>query len=316
MQVVLLCEAKGILVVSKPAGMCVQGRGPTVNTPDLWEVLEPHVAGARPVHRIDRYTTGLVLCSAKASVRSYMTANWHGATRKTYLAIIAEPSWEETTVNTELDGKSAVTHFTVLEHAAGYALVSCQLIQNGRTHQIRRHLKSVGHPIVGDHLYGGAATTARAGQLLHAWRVEVRLPDESGNPSEWLAIQAPIPDDFHSYGFDWDLYDASSNLELKTWQVEQLPAADIIPSAATRAASKTKVRTTNIPSELLHEVHALLAAAQKNEKNVWGLIDKLLAKLPRSWRKKIGGIACDNDTPLDRRLQLIREVLRAEVAAA
>ena len=135
------------------------------------------------------------------------------------MAIINNPPWNEKVVSKSLKGKSAVTAFTVLERSGSFTIVQCQLVQNGRMHQIRRHLKSIGSPIVGDQKYNGPKTQVRSGQLLHAWRMEFRLPDDSGNPSDWATIQAPIPNDFKQFDFNWSHWDINANDVLETWAV-------------------------------------------------------------------------------------------------
>ena len=62
-------------------------------------------------------------------------------------------------------------------------------------------------------------TTARSGQLLHAWRMEVRLPDGSGDPGVWTTVQAPIPDDFKQFNFCWSFWDSKAASTLTTWAV-------------------------------------------------------------------------------------------------
>lgn len=73
------------------------------------------------------------------------------------------------------DGRHAVTHFEVLERFADYTLVACRL-ETGRTHQIRVHMKYIGHPIVGDPLYGPRKTIAGNGQFLHAQELGFEHP--------------------------------------------------------------------------------------------------------------------------------------------
>ena len=218
MEVGVLFSKDGILALNKPAGMCSQG--PKISEiPELWELLRIYHSNGHVAHRIDQFTTGINLAGISRHQLSYLMSNWHQITKKTYLAIIDSPKWNERIVSTPLKGKSAATAFTVLEKSGLLTLVQCQLIQNGRMHQIRKHLKSIGLPIVGDQKYNGPKTRARFGQLLHAWRMEVRLPDDSGNPGDWTTIQAPIPDDFKQFGFDWSRWDTHANSVLETWPV-------------------------------------------------------------------------------------------------
>lgn len=218
MEVGVLFSKDGILAFNKPVGMCSQGPK-TSDIPELWELIRKRYPCGHVAHRIDQFTSGINLAGASRQKISYLMCNWHQITRKNYLAVIGNPTWGEKIVDMPLKGKSAITAFTVLEHSGLFALVQCQLVQNGRTHQIRRHLKSIGSPIVGDQKYNGPKTEARHGQLLHAWRMEVRLPDDSGKPGDWIAIQAPIPDDFRRFNFDWNRWDAQAGSVLETWAV-------------------------------------------------------------------------------------------------
>ena len=218
MEVGVLFSRNGILALNKPAGMISQGPK-TSNTPELWELLQTYHPGGHVAHRIDQFTSGINLTGVSSRQISYLMSNWHKITRKIYLAIVSNPTWNERVVDMPLKGKSAATSFTVLERSGLFALVQCQLIQNGRMHQIRKHLKSIGSPIVGDQKYKGPTTVARSGQLLHAWRMEVQLPDDSGKPGDWVVIQAPIPDDFNQFNFDWSCWDKDAISVLEVWPV-------------------------------------------------------------------------------------------------
>jgi len=218
MEVGLLFSMNGILALNKPSGMCSQG---PMNSkiPELWELLQTRYPEGHIAHRIDKFTSGINLVGTSKDKICYLTKNWHQITKKTYLAIINNPTWAEITINAPIDGKSAVTSFAIIESFGSFSLVRCELIQNGRTHQIRRHLKSIGSPIVGDTKYKGPETEARAGQLLHAWRLELRLPNEFGTPGQWITVQAPIPEDFKQFNFNWDYWDAGKNDSLENWTV-------------------------------------------------------------------------------------------------
>ena len=219
MEVGVLFSKDSILALNKPAGMISQGPK-TSDIPELWELFRTYYPNGHIAHRIDQFTSGINLAGASRSQISYLMGNWHQITRKSYLAVTSNPMmWSEKVVDTPLKGKSAATAFTVLEKSGLLTLVQCQLIQNGRMHQIRKHLKSIGLPIVGDQKYNGPKTRARFGQLLHAWRIEIQLPNDSGNPGSWATIQAPIPDDFKQFGFNWNQWDSQCNSALEYWPV-------------------------------------------------------------------------------------------------
>ena len=88
-------------------------------------------------------------------------------------------------------GKSAVTHFKVLEQYQGYSLVECQL-ETGRTHQIRVHMAYIGHPLAGDPLYGPRKTLPGHGQFLHAKTLGFKQP----STGEWLEFSVQPPEIF------------------------------------------------------------------------------------------------------------------------
>jgi len=206
----VLFENERVLVLNKPAGMISQG--PANGPMELWQLLRHHNPEWNIVHRIDMFTSGVILGGRSREARGYFQRHWHQITKKVYLAVIKDPGWEKKTARMPLKGKSAVTSFEVIEVANKFALVRCELVQNGRTHQIRKHLKMLGSPIVGDLKYGGPETQSRAGQLLHAWQMQVRLPDKNLQPSRWTKFQASIPNDFKSFGFDWNQWDAEARV--------------------------------------------------------------------------------------------------------
>lgn len=191
MSINIIYRSDNLLVIDKPVGIpveCREGDG----TP-LWEIVQEKYPEYLNVHRIDKNTSGLIVF-ATAAMRSYIMRNWHEISQKTYLAIILNPSWNETACDREVETdkglKSAITTFRVLDRSHGLALVQCDLTQNGRKHQIRQHLAFLGRPILGDLYYGGEPTRSRRGQLLHAYRLELDLPGEK------VVFQTPVPRDF------------------------------------------------------------------------------------------------------------------------
>ena len=89
------------------------------------------------------------------------------------------------------DGRNAVTHFEVLKRYGDYTLVKC-VLETGRTHQIRVHMKYIGHPLVGDQLYGPRKTLGNSGQFLHAEKLGFVHP----RTNEYLEFTAPLPENF------------------------------------------------------------------------------------------------------------------------
>lgn len=181
-------EDQWLLAWDKPAGIIVHDDGTGVRT--LTDVVREHLeasgrAGVRPqaVQRLDAPTTGLVLFSLDRSCQASLDAQVAGHQMdKTYLAVVSGRfPWRERTVDVPLGrdrhdarrmracapgrGKASRTRVRLLTCESGRSLLEVRLL-TGRRHQIRVHLSSLGFPIVGDELYGGAR--CREGLLLHA----------------------------------------------------------------------------------------------------------------------------------------------------
>lgn len=167
------------------------------------------------LHRLDRFTTGVVLLARGCEAHRELLRHWQaGEVEKTYLALVwghprpREGSWfwpvgpdrrDRRRVRVDPEGKRAHTDYRVLAAPPHVALMRLHP-RTGRTHQLRVHLARAGHPIVGDDLYGGPRhrgvrddTLRRALSpphlLLHAWRLT--LPGERGAPP--LTVTAPLP---------------------------------------------------------------------------------------------------------------------------
>lgn len=215
----ILYEDSDVLVVNKPKGMVVHPapghyEGTLVNA--LLYYCKDSLSGIngilRPgiVHRIDRDTTGsLLVCKndfAHASIARQLKE--HSITRR-YVAIVHGVCREdEGTVNapigrhptdrkkmaiTKSGGKEAITHYRVLERFRDYTYIECRL-ETGRTHQIRVHMASLGHPLLGDQVYapGRRAPFSLQGQTLHAQVLGFVHPRSSA----YIETAAPLPDYF------------------------------------------------------------------------------------------------------------------------
>ena len=192
----VIYEDEVLLVWDKPAGVIVHADGSGART--LTDDVAAHLAaegrvGVRPqaVQRLDRETTGLVLFSLDAATQPALDAQVAGHDmEKTYLAVVSgRVSWAERVVRSPVgrdrhdarrmracrpgQGKPAETRARRIAERGGRTLLLVTLV-TGRRHQIRVHLASLGHPIVGDALYGGARSAA--GLMLHAWREDVVHP--------------------------------------------------------------------------------------------------------------------------------------------
>ena len=192
----VIYEDDTLLACDKPAGILVHGDGTGART--LTDVVAGHLARTRPesprpqpVQRLDVETTGLVLFSLDRRTQPALDAQVAGHDmRKRYLAVVAGRfPWAQRDVRTPIgrdrhdarrmrvcrpgQGKPAETRIRRLAVQGGRSLLLVEL-GTGRRHQIRVHLASLGFPIVGDALYGGARSTQ--GLLLHAWREELDHP--------------------------------------------------------------------------------------------------------------------------------------------
>ena len=168
------------IAVNKPAGMPTQPARDRAHI-SLEEILRAQYKKIWLVHRLDTPTSGVVVFARSAKGAAKLSELF--ASReimKIYLARTDPPIREETTVETPIDGKDALT--IVRPRNGDVAEVE---IKTGRMHQIRRHLSSIGHPIVGDRRYNSTVNSPRL--MLHAWRLE--------HPSLGL-IEAPVPADF------------------------------------------------------------------------------------------------------------------------
>lgn len=207
----IVYEDQDVLVVNKPQGMVVH---PAPGHPDhtlvnalLYHSPLSQINGElRPgiVHRIDKDTSGLLMVAKNDQAHRSLTAQLKAkTTAREYLALVhGEVKEERGTVNAPLgrspkdrkkqaivaNGRPAVTHFRVVERFLGYTLLACRL-ETGRTHQIRVHMKALGHPLVGDPLYGPKKTLPGAGQYLHARLLGFTHP-VSGRR---ITVTAPLP---------------------------------------------------------------------------------------------------------------------------
>jgi 23S rRNA pseudouridine1911/1915/1917 synthase len=203
-------EDEHLLVVAKPAGLVVHpgaghATGTLVNA--LLGRADPRLSSSggavRPgiVHRLDKDTSGLLLVAkddaahaalardlaARRIERGYLAlVQGHLDPQGTVDAPIARHPRDRKRMGVVAGGRPAVTHWRVRERLAGVDLVELRL-ETGRTHQIRVHLSSIGHPVVGDRTYGAdprlAERTGAERPFLHAWRLRFRHP-LSGEPVE------------------------------------------------------------------------------------------------------------------------------------
>ena len=208
-------EDEHLLVVDKPAGVVVHpARGHATGT--LVQALAGRAGGGedpeRPgiVHRLDRDTSGLlVVARDEPTHRALKAALQRRAITREYLALVEgrPPSRtgtidaplgrdrrHRTEISTETDvPRDAITHFEIEQALPQTTLLRVRL-ETGRTHQIRAHLKAIGHPVVGDPVYGTAGALGLERQFLHAARLAFTHP-VTGEPVD---VTSPLPPDLEA----------------------------------------------------------------------------------------------------------------------
>ena len=213
-------EDESLLVINKPAGMAVHGgSGISHGVIESLRAARPEAAFLELVHRLDRDTSGLLMLAKqrKALVRLHAMMR-EGLIRKFYVALVQGrlkndrqhlkaplTKWLTATgerrVKVDPDGQFAHTIVTCLQRFDASSLVQAEL-RTGRTHQIRVHLASIGHPIVGDEKYGSddLNTQWRGGgvkrMMLHARSLSFEHPVTG----EQMEIEAAVPSEFEMIG--------------------------------------------------------------------------------------------------------------------
>jgi len=214
----ILYEDEDVILINKTKGMVVHpAAGHTDDT--LVNGLMHHCQGnlsgingvLRPgiVHRIDKDTTGVIVVCKNDNAHNSLAEQLkvHSITRRYRALVHGNIKATEGTVDApigrnekdrlkqainEKNGKPAVTHYRVLERFKNFTYIECQL-ETGRTHQIRVHMSSLGHPLVGDELYGpGKCPFSLEGQTLHAMVLGFQHP----TTGEYVEFTAPLPEYF------------------------------------------------------------------------------------------------------------------------
>lgn len=212
----IVYEDEDVIVVNKPQGMVVHP-APGHTTGTLVNALLFHcrdLSGingvARPgiVHRIDKDTSGLLIAAKNDHAHESLARQMKDKTvERKYKAIVhgvmahdngtidapigRDAKDRKKMVVTAHNSKNAVTHFSVLQRFNAFTFVECRL-ETGRTHQIRVHMKYIGHPIAGDPKYGPKKTLPLPGQALHAGLLGFTHP----STNQFLRFEAPLPEKF------------------------------------------------------------------------------------------------------------------------
>jgi len=184
-EIIVIRETGDWIAVNKPAGMPTQPvRGRDLDS--LEQILRMHHRELFVVHRIDTHTSGVVVFAKHrkaAAELSHLFASREVA--KTYLAVAEGGIEHEITIESPIGGKDAHTIVRPVSEVEGGTLLEARIL-TGRTHQIRIHLQSIEHPVVGDRRYGSTVRAPR--MLLHAWKLE--------HPFFGGELVAPVPADF------------------------------------------------------------------------------------------------------------------------
>lgn len=207
----VLYEDDDCIVICKPEGVLTHSKGAFNAEATVASWLKPKVNGldgdrAGIVHRLDRATSGVMICAKNPKALQWLQRQFaQRRTKKTYHALIVgnlippeaiidmpierNPKKPQT-FRVGAQGKPAITAYRQLESGQRYGMVELKP-ETGRTHQLRVHLRKVGHPIVGDRLYGGEPASRL---FLHAYQLELTLPNRqrqvytAETPHEFLAL--------------------------------------------------------------------------------------------------------------------------------
>ena len=214
----ILYEDRDVILVNKPKGMVVHpsaGHHTGTHVNALLFHCQGELSGIngilRPgiVHRIDRDTTGVLIACKNDRAHNALAGQLkeHTITRRYRALVCGNLKEDEGTVDAPIGrhpverkkmavvrsgGKQAVTHYRVLERFGAYTYIECRL-ETGRTHQIRVHMASIGHPLLGDEVYGrGKNPFHLEGQTLHAMVLGFVHP----STGEYMEFEAPLPEYF------------------------------------------------------------------------------------------------------------------------
>ena len=217
----ILFEDSDVIVINKPDGLLSHGLSKFLGEPSVASYLRQRLKLNKTkdwkaedlrfgiVHRLDRVTSGVMICAKNQDAMRHLQKQFHDRkVEKIYWALISgEPKHPEAILDLPIErnpkmpsifrvganGKSAQTRYEVLKSFEHEGKIRCLVAlypKTGRTHQLRVHMQHIGHPIVGDLLYGGE----KAERLyLHAYELDIKLP--SGEKQRFIA---PLPDNFEN----------------------------------------------------------------------------------------------------------------------
>lgn len=205
----ILYEDDDCLVINKPTGVLSHSKGAFNPEGTVASFIKPKLTyeGDRAgiVHRLDRATSGVIICAKTPEAMEWLQKQFsQRKVKKTYVAIIkGVPEVKQAVLEVPIErnpkdpktfrpgksGKPAITEYEVTEQGPTYSLLTLKPT-TGRTHQLRVHLKFLGFPIVGDPIYDGEPNERL---LLHAHKLEITLPNR-----ERKVFEATLPPEFHA----------------------------------------------------------------------------------------------------------------------
>ncbi len=211
----ITCD-ESLLAINKPSGLRVLPDGYHPEMEHVRSLLEPQYGRLWVVHRLDKDTSGVLLLARSAQVHRALNLQFdHHAVEKTYHALIdGSPNWEEITITDPLRVNGDRRHRTVVDSQRGKAAVTvCRVLERydeatlieahpktGRTHQIRAHLAHLGHPILGDLLYGSSSQTKRLPMAIERLALHARaLSLTHPQTAQRVYFEAPYPADFERW---------------------------------------------------------------------------------------------------------------------
>lgn len=203
----VLYEDDDCAVIVKPRGLLTHSKGEfnPEATVETWLRSRTKLTGSRAgiVHRLDRLTSGVMICAKTPEALSWLQKQFsQRRVKKTYCAVVTGQLKQKhaiidmpiernpkapATFRVGVNGKSSRTEYRVVKESADYSLLELKP-ETGRTHQLRVHLSNLGHPIVGDSMYGGEPANRL---YLHAEELEITLPNR-----ERKVFRTPVPASF------------------------------------------------------------------------------------------------------------------------
>lgn len=214
----IVYENERVLVLNKPRGMVVHPaagnysgtmvQGLLYYVKQLRENFSDEAVRPGIVHRLDKDTSGIIVAAKDPEALQMLAAQFaHKKVRKVYLAVVKghvrnsrgiikhpiarDPHHRKRFTWRRAEGRTALTHYRVLRYLRNASLVELSP-RTGRTHQLRVHMASLGHPVMGDPIYGRGGGTGNYRLLLHARRIKIRLPEEE----KPRVFRAPLPGHF------------------------------------------------------------------------------------------------------------------------